>query len=57
MVDGQAIHLLDLASNKQRELVPASFNPSRHEVHLAFAPDSAIWRSLSAPMRQSRRSR
>ncbi|WP_323117105.1 hypothetical protein, partial [Klebsiella quasivariicola] len=23
-----------------RELVPASFNPSRHEVHLAFAPDS-----------------
>ena len=40
VVDGQAIHLLDLASNKQRELVPASFNPSRHEVHLAFAPDS-----------------
>ncbi|MGY3879029.1 S41 family peptidase [Aeromonas enteropelogenes] len=40
VVDGQAIHLLDLASNKQRELVPASFNPARHEVDLAFAPDS-----------------
>ncbi|TNH95746.1 S41 family peptidase [Aeromonas sobria] len=40
VVDGQAIHLLDLASNQQRELVPASFNPSRHEAHLAFAPDS-----------------
>lgn len=40
VVDGQAIHLLDLASNKERELVPASFNPSRHEVMLAFAPDS-----------------
>lgn len=40
VVDGQAIHLLDLASNQQRELVPASFNPSRHEVSLAFAPDS-----------------
>ena len=40
VVDGQAIHLLDLASNKQRELVAARFNPSRHEVMLAFAPDS-----------------
>ena len=40
VVDGQAIHLLDLASNQQHELVPASFNPSRHEVNLAFAPDS-----------------
>lgn len=40
VVDGQAIHLLDLASNQQRELVAASFNPSRHSVSLAFAPDS-----------------
>ncbi|HDO1312800.1 S41 family peptidase [Aeromonas veronii] len=40
VVDGQAIHLLDLISNKYRELVPASFNPLRHMVELAFAPDS-----------------
>ncbi|WP_050514276.1 S41 family peptidase [Aeromonas finlandensis] len=40
VVDGQAIHLLDLASNKERELVPASFNPWRHKITLSFAPDS-----------------
>lgn len=40
VVDGQAIHLLDLVSNKQRQLVAPEFNPSRHEVELAFAPDS-----------------
>lgn len=40
VVDGQAVHLLDLASGKQRQLVAAEFNPSRHAVELAFAPDS-----------------
>ncbi|HGY1011916.1 TPA: S41 family peptidase [Aeromonas salmonicida subsp. smithia] len=40
VVDGQAVHLLDLASGKQRPLVAAEFNPSRHTVELAFAPDS-----------------
>ncbi|HDZ8929778.1 TPA: PD40 domain-containing protein, partial [Aeromonas dhakensis] len=40
VVDGQAVHLLDLASGKQRQLVAAEFNPSRHAVELTFAPDS-----------------
>lgn len=40
VVDGQAVHLLELASGKQRQLVAAEFNPSRHAVELAFAPDS-----------------
>jgi tricorn protease len=40
VVDAQAVHLLDLASGKQRPLVAAEFNPSRHAVELAFAPDS-----------------
>ncbi|PJG57700.1 S41 family peptidase [Aeromonas cavernicola] len=40
VVDGQAVHLLNLATSQQRELIPASFNTRRHQVQMAFAPDS-----------------
>lgn len=38
--DGQSVHLLDMVKHRQRELLGASFNPMRHQITLAFAPDS-----------------
>lgn len=39
VVDGQAIHVLNLKSGKQRQVLSPTFNSIRHQISLAFAPD------------------